>query len=314
VPTYQDDPVVSRSHTPNAGSVVGANEDQSDRAGPGVFGTSKGTGVWGESQTWHGVYGKSASTTGGAGVMGAAVGPGVIGESQTWHGLYGKSASTTGGAGVMGEAVGPGVIGKSQTWHGVYGETSGSGESGAAAVWGEHKTNGSGVVGVSAKGAGVFAQGRPAGFFKGDVFLTGDLRVEGVDKSLRDLLKRLAELERDLAELRRRVPLTGETLPEIEVTSTKRFGDHVAIDCDGRGFIPYSGVTVSVRSLGGPTASDIYPIGEHTDQADASGNVKTGANVYHCAPGTHLRVEATDHRHNTISDVVASNVVTVTCP
>lgn len=94
-------------------------EGQSN-VGPGVFGQSTGTGVWGTSQTWMGVYGSSSSTTGGAGVMGEATGPGVIGVSKTWHGVYGETQSTTGGAG----------------------------------LWGEHKAGGTGVVGIGAAGNG----------------------------------------------------------------------------------------------------------------------------------------------------------------
>ncbi|WHZ26427.1 MAG: hypothetical protein OJF51_001222 [Nitrospira sp.] len=136
------------SHAGHHGGVVGVNDNQSDAAGPGVFGTSKGTGVWGESQTWMGVYGNSKSITGGAGVMGEATGPGVIGKSQTWHGVYGETQSTTGGAG----------------------------------IWGEHKGGGSGVAGISASGAGVYGKGgRVAGFFEGDVEVTGDIRLTNAD-------------------------------------------------------------------------------------------------------------------------------------
>ncbi len=146
------------SHAGHHGGVVGVNDNQTDAAGPGVFGTSKGTGVWGESQTWMGVYGNSKSTTGGAGVMGEAIGTAVIGKSQTSHGVYGQSQDKKGGAGVIGEAIGPGVIGKSQTWHGVYGETTSN-------------------VG----GAGVCGKGPLAGKFEGDVEVTGDIRLTNAD-------------------------------------------------------------------------------------------------------------------------------------
>jgi hypothetical protein len=187
---------------------------QSTTGGVGVMGEAGGTGVIGKSQTWMGVYGTTQSTTGGAGVMGEAEGTGVIGKSKTWMGVYGNSQSTTGGAGVMGEATGPGVIGKSQSWHGVYGETQST--TGGAGVWGEHKSNGSGVVGKSNSGVGVWGQSDafegvhaesnspttaaiaayavnpngtgaaiyaesrsrgPAGFFKGDVLITGDIKL-----------------------------------------------------------------------------------------------------------------------------------------
>jgi hypothetical protein len=119
----------------------------------GVLGKGEAVGVRGESTSWHAVIGLNSGTQG-AGVYGHSAGTGVIGESETWMGVYGKSDSTTGGAGIMGEAVGPGVLGKSQTWMGVYGETQST--TGGAGVWGEHKANGTGVVGKSSGGIGVW--------------------------------------------------------------------------------------------------------------------------------------------------------------
>src|SRR5262245_411268 len=126
MPIFDNDPIVSRTKTvngngfnfgvygestlfngvrgvtfaPGHGAVVGISENHSTQAGPGVFGQSDSTGVWGTSATSMGVLGESQSTTGGAGVMGKAVGPGVVGISGTWHGLYGETTSTTGGAAV----------------------------------------------------------------------------------------------------------------------------------------------------------------------------------------------------------------------
>jgi hypothetical protein len=93
------------SHAKGHAGVVGINDndnsDPNNPAGQGVYGTSKGTGVHGDSATWTGVYGNSKSTIGGAGVMGEGdPGPGVIGKSTNWHGVYGETNSTTGGAGV----------------------------------------------------------------------------------------------------------------------------------------------------------------------------------------------------------------------
>ncbi|RYX85689.1 PqqD family protein [bacterium] len=160
--------------------------------GPALKGLSTGTAVWGESKTWMGVYGKSTSTTGGFGVMGVGIGSGVAGESETWHGVYGKSKSMKGGAGVMGEAIGPGVIGKSQTWFGIFGETDST--TGGSGVGGVHNGAGSGVQGKSKSGIGVLAisasgtalhaesqNGGRAGFFKGDVEVTGDIRLPNAD-------------------------------------------------------------------------------------------------------------------------------------
>ncbi|MFT3980122.1 MAG: hypothetical protein QM687_06595 [Ferruginibacter sp.] len=58
------------SHAKYHAGVTGINHSQEQEAGPGVYGTSKGTGVWGESETWCGVAGFSKSKTGGAGVYG----------------------------------------------------------------------------------------------------------------------------------------------------------------------------------------------------------------------------------------------------
>lgn len=82
------------SHTAGNGADAGAVVSLNDNFGPGVVGQSAGVGIWGESTTWMGVFGKSASTTGGAGVMGEAVGTGVMGISKTWIGVYGESQST----------------------------------------------------------------------------------------------------------------------------------------------------------------------------------------------------------------------------
>ncbi len=151
MPDFTNDPVVSRTNTQNQefnggvygestlfngvrgvtyadghGAVVGVSENHTPHAGPGVFGQSDGTGVWGESKTWMGVYGKSTSTTGGAGVMGEG---------------------SSGGFGVLGES-----------------------------------TTGAGVEGRSQSGIGIVGRGgRLAGFFDGDVEVTGDIRLTNAD-------------------------------------------------------------------------------------------------------------------------------------
>ncbi len=167
------------------GATVGVNDNATDTAGPGVFGKSRGTGVWGESETWMGVFGYSISTSGGAGVMGQALGAGVIGESKTWMGVYGKTESITGGAGVMGEHIangtgtvgkskgGVGVLGVSETNEGIHAETNSPGTAAIATY--NNNPNGTGAA-IFAKKEGT--QGH-AGFFDGDVFITGNLGVKG---------------------------------------------------------------------------------------------------------------------------------------
>jgi Beta/Gamma crystallin len=132
------------SHSPVHAGTFGLN----DNIGPGVFGRSAGVGVWGESKTWMGVFGRSESTSGGAGVMGEAQGSGVIGVSKTWIGVYGHTESTDAGAG----------------------------------VWGEHKGRGNGMVAISKSGVGIYAEGSSlAGKFKGDIEVTGDIRLTNAD-------------------------------------------------------------------------------------------------------------------------------------
>jgi hypothetical protein len=158
MPTFNDDPVLCNT-TSTQPAVRAVSDNHTPQAGPGVMGISDAVGVWGESNTWHGVAGLTKSTTGGHGVYGknTSGGTGVVGESDGWMGVYGLSRSTAGGAGVMGEGdPGPGVIGKSSKWVGVYGETAGI-ENGPAGVWGEHKGAGIGVKAVSKDGAGLAA-------------------------------------------------------------------------------------------------------------------------------------------------------------
>jgi len=173
--------------------------------GVGVLGEAIGAGVKGVSKTWVGVVGTGEAEQGGGGVLGESNGgSGVIGTSKKWVGVYGetladagagvwgqnkangngvlgKTESTTGGAGVVGEGPGPGVIGASYTWVGVYGETRTPAAQGAG-VWGEHKGDGTGVFGHSNTGIGVMGKGgRLAGYFEGDVEVTGDIRLANAD-------------------------------------------------------------------------------------------------------------------------------------
>jgi len=83
------------TYSPGNGAVVGISENHTPQAGPGVFGQSDATGVWGTSKTWMGVYGNSESTTGGAGVMGEhkGAGTGVKAVSKDGVGLAAYSTS-----------------------------------------------------------------------------------------------------------------------------------------------------------------------------------------------------------------------------
>lgn len=164
-----------------------------------------GAGVWGENESgdgvvgtgYHGVHGISASA-GGAGVWGESTATGagsagvsgtstnsngVFGQSQSnkFAGVYGINNSASGGSG------GFGVYGSSSGTDGVHGESqspknagvSGINASGGYGVWGSSSRN-DGVHGEcqSAQHAGVYGTntgGGPAGYFKGDVQVTGDV-------------------------------------------------------------------------------------------------------------------------------------------
>ncbi len=184
------DPYDGQSTDPNVPGVSGENTAD---GGQGVRGQSKAAGVVGIGETWHGVTGLSSSTSGGAGVYGASeVGPGIIGESKVWHAIFGSSKSTVGGAGVWGEHKGNGagvvgqcdsgrgVAGFSKTWQGVYG----SSDSQAGVVGESNSFDGMFGISHSNQHAGVTGQntaGGMAGFFDGDVVVTGDVTLTGAD-------------------------------------------------------------------------------------------------------------------------------------
>ncbi|WP_329409577.1 hypothetical protein OG802_11125 [Streptomyces sp. NBC_00704] len=150
------------SHAEYKGGVVGVNDNDTPRAGPGVYGQSPGTGV--------------------------------VGESTTWHGVFGHTTSTSGGHGVSGDGD-VGVSGVGRKWIGVYGETNADPNVGASGIWGDGKDSGDGVKGhakapgkagvagfqLGNAGPGIFGQGAPAGHFQGDVVVTGDLVLPGAD-------------------------------------------------------------------------------------------------------------------------------------
>jgi len=142
--------VYGRANANGAGGVIGHADN-----GRGVYGESpNGTGVWGWSNAVGGVVGESMLGEGVRGVSHGAHGA-VVGVND-W------SPSAPPGAGGNGgwfeSAQGEGVRGWSKTPH--------------------H----GGVVGVNtAGGVGVYGEGRVAGFFKGDVEVTGDIRLINAD-------------------------------------------------------------------------------------------------------------------------------------
>lgn len=248
------------------GAAVGVRGD--GKSWHGVVGLSEST------TGGYGVYGKNT-----------AGGTGVAGESDTWIGVYGKSNSSTGGAGVRGEGgSGPGVIGKSEKWVGVYGETEGT-ENEPAGVWGEHKGKGVGVKAKSKDGVGLVANSEAnvavhaetkspanaaiaaynlnpaglgaaiyakkmgnvghAGFFEGDVFVTGRLSVQGID--VHSLLQRIEYLEQAILNSSPNTPkVPPSTKPYIEAKVESDPNGHSTLKIIGQGF--RKNVTVKLES------------------------------------------------------------------
>lgn len=160
--------VNSSSPGTDSAGVRGVNSGTNNN-GYGVYGSHNGggVGVYGRSDTGAGVYGLHNDTTG--------TEPGVKGETNSTSssavGVLGRVTSSSPGgssAGVRGINEGTGGSGI-----GVYGSHDGSG-------WGMYGTapSGRGVYGSTTSGVGVYGNGGSsgkAGYFSGDVHVTGDL-------------------------------------------------------------------------------------------------------------------------------------------
>jgi len=166
--------LIGQSEDVNAAGVLG--EGVVTEAGTGVYGRDrggKGNGVIGFSDAGRGVWGHSK---GGFGVLGESIsGRGVVGSSENDYGMRGHSHKSAGIRGSSDE--GRGVEGWATNSEGVVGiSTAGHG------VWGQTEGGGAGVLATSKGGVGIHAKGgRLAGFFEGDVEVTGDLRLVNAD-------------------------------------------------------------------------------------------------------------------------------------
>jgi hypothetical protein len=157
MPKFQNDPIVSISNSSDAAAMQGENNafegvrGSTSSAHAGVTGINNGQnngmGVWAASETGEGLHAVTSSDSFAAvTALNNGKGPGIRADSKNWIGVYGSSQSTTGGSGVVGDAVG------------------------------------TGVMGVSSSGIGVHGKGpRLAGFFEGDVEVTGDIRLTNAD-------------------------------------------------------------------------------------------------------------------------------------
>jgi len=146
------------SNLPNAG-VLGS----SDGNGFGVLGTSTGGGEGVFGQGKNGVHGKSASATD-SGVWGENTGGG-YGVSGSTNSSFQSGPAVIAGVWGANSGSGCGVKGTSQGGDGVVGFGSVDGHAGVSA------NNGSG----GSKSYGLYASGTPAGYFAGDVQVTGDV-------------------------------------------------------------------------------------------------------------------------------------------
>ncbi len=148
-----------------------ANPDMT-KSNAGVFGRVNdldGVGIFGEGPNGTGVFGDSAS------------GSGVAGNSSSGAGVYGQSFSGTGVVGLQLATSGGG--------QGLYGSTNSPGGYGLLAA--QNAAGGTAVTGIidntkqgSVAFAGVASKGNYAGFFTGDVAITGALTVSGGKSAL----------------------------------------------------------------------------------------------------------------------------------
>jgi len=149
--------------TKNLASLESAVFVKKSELSTAIFGESKNSiGVFGASEKFTGVFGRSETDDG---VVGEGR-RGVVGTSETFQGVFGHSVENAG------------VVGESVKFHAVFGISHDPNNGG---VFGTNK-NGFGVVGESATGVGVRGKGgRLAGFFEGNVEVTGDIRLANAD-------------------------------------------------------------------------------------------------------------------------------------
>ena len=145
--------------------------------GAGVFGTNNkgGDGVAGESQSGRAIHGRSET---GDGILAQSKsGRGVVGISETFQGVFGQSTDNAG------------IVGESAKFHAVFGISHSSNNGGVIGIndaggWGVvgRSESNTGISGESNTGVGVHGKGgRLAGFFEGDVEVTGDIRLTNAD-------------------------------------------------------------------------------------------------------------------------------------
>ncbi|MFZ0548323.1 MAG: hypothetical protein WAM60_22945 [Candidatus Promineifilaceae bacterium] len=183
--------VIGTGTNPGEFGVFGESQESEGVRGVG----HKGAGVSGHSDKWIGVYGESKESEGVRGV--GHKGAGVSGHSDKWIGTYGESQDFEGVRGVSRSSHG-GVVGindwssadspgaggnggwfESSRGEGVRGTAKSSHHGGVVGV---NTGGGIAVYATSDEGVGIHAKGgKLAGFFDGDVEVTGDIRLINAD-------------------------------------------------------------------------------------------------------------------------------------
>src|SRR5579875_1529764 len=156
----------------NGGTGVSGVSD----AGPGVVGQSdNGTGVYGTSTNGMAVVGVSQTQDAINGTSSAPQHAGVSANNK--GGGYGQWANSQDGTAVYGISVnGMAVVGVSQTQDAINGTSSAPQHAGVSA---NNNGGGYGLWANSPDGTAIYGQGNPAGYFKGDVHVTGTHIVDG---------------------------------------------------------------------------------------------------------------------------------------
>lgn len=216
------------------------------------------------------VFGENTAQGDGVFGQGGDNGRGVVGVSAKHTGVEG---TTIDGAAVFGSVngAGRGVIGVAKSNTAVEGNS----------------TSGAGLFGSSQTGIGVFGKGgRLAGFFEGNVEITGNLTIQGV--SIQTWLQRIQKLEQQVADLQRQLGSSsgtgsgtgggGTSSPRIAVTQGGSSGGNLnTFTISGSGFGRNENVTIKVISrsrFGSPSSSDTPTV------ADSAGNISHAMGLF----------------------------------
>lgn len=277
-------------------ALIGSSEETNEAGVKGIHTAQNGRAVYGESKLGYGVWGWSEATSG---VTGDSInGNGVHGNSRTQNGVVGYSFSDghAGVAGVNEEGNGDGVYGRSKMGNGVVGNSS--------------SVDHAGVAGVNdnAKGVGVYGKGgRLAGFFDGNVDISGNLTIQGV--SIQVWLQRIIQLEIQMRNSHpsQQAPQNIAT-PQITVNTRIDAAQQKHFVISGQGFLPNKLITIKV-------VDDALHTLYYQDTSNAEGRLNKELN-FGCNSGHALHFSATDSRSNTtdFTGVLWSNIFTTSCP